>query len=96
MMAQQTTAATLATSGVATTATVAAVRPTGMQINLAPVVDIDLTVFRNGVPGADDAPGGGAARVPGSPATRRQPAGEVRSVEPIVTVDRLGHARLTA
>jgi hypothetical protein len=50
MMAQQTTAAMLATTGVATTATVAGVRPTGMQINLSPVVDIDLTVFRNGVP----------------------------------------------
>ena len=50
MMAQQTTAAMLATTGVATTATVAGVRPTGMQINMAPVVDIDLTVFRNGVP----------------------------------------------
>jgi hypothetical protein len=50
MMAQQTMAATLATTSVATTATVAAARPTGMQINLSPVVDIDLTVFRNGVP----------------------------------------------
>lgn len=50
MMAQQTTAATLATTGVATMATVAGVRPTGMQINFSPVVDIDLTVFRNGVP----------------------------------------------
>jgi hypothetical protein len=50
MMAQQTTAATLASTGVATTATVAAARPTGTQINLSPVVDIDLTVFRNGVP----------------------------------------------
>lgn len=50
MMQQQTVAAQVSTTGVATTATVVAVRPTGMQINLAPVVEMDLTVFRNGVP----------------------------------------------
>ena len=59
MMAQQTTAAMLATTGVATTATVAGVRPTGMQINMAPVVDIDLTVFRNGLTQSVGQPGSG-------------------------------------
>ncbi|MGD9996606.1 MAG: hypothetical protein AB7U39_06725, partial [Ilumatobacteraceae bacterium] len=46
MMAQQTAAAHLAVNGVAAIATVAAVRPTGMEINLSPVVDIDLMVMR--------------------------------------------------
>jgi hypothetical protein len=50
MMAQQTTAAHLAVNGVPAVATVAAVRPTGMQINLSPVVDIDLMVMRDGIP----------------------------------------------
>ncbi|MCU1359180.1 MAG: hypothetical protein JWN99_469 [Ilumatobacteraceae bacterium] len=46
MMAGQMTAM----SGVATTATVVAARPTGTQINAEPVIDMDLTVFRNGMP----------------------------------------------
>lgn len=50
MMAQQTAAANAAMNGVATTVTIAGIRQTGMQLNFAPVVDLDLTVFRNGVP----------------------------------------------
>ncbi len=50
MMAQQTAAAQAAVTGVDATATVAGVRQTGMQVNFAPVVDLDLTVLRNGVP----------------------------------------------
>ncbi|MBI5089564.1 MAG: hypothetical protein HZB15_12100 [Actinobacteria bacterium] len=50
MMAQQTAAAHLAVNGVPAMATVAAVRPTGMEINLSPVVDIDLMVMRGGAP----------------------------------------------
>ena len=50
MMAQQTAAATMAVHGVDSTATVAGIRPTGMQVNFDAVVDIDLTVFRNGLP----------------------------------------------
>jgi hypothetical protein len=50
MMAQQTAAAHLAVNGVAATATVTAVRPTGMELNMAPVVDIDLMVMRGAIP----------------------------------------------
>ena len=45
MMAQQTAAAQAAVTGVDATATVAGVRQTGMQVNFAPVVDLDLTVL---------------------------------------------------
>lgn len=62
MIAQQTAAAQMAVHGIASTATVAAVRPTGALMNFDPVVDIDLTVFRNGVP---------------MPATVRQPVPQV-------------------
>ena len=62
MIAQQTAAAQMAVTGIASTATVAAVRQTGAQINFDPVLDIDLTVFRNGVP---------------MPATVRQPVPQV-------------------
>lgn len=62
MIAQQTAAAQMAVHGIAATATVAAVRPTGAQMNFDPVCDIDLTVFRNGVP---------------MPATVRQPVPQV-------------------
>ena len=50
MIRQQTVNATMAVHGVATTAVVASVRPTGQMMNLAPVVEVDLTVFRGGVP----------------------------------------------
>lgn len=50
MIEQQTANATMALHGTDSTATVVAVRPTGMQMNFSPVIDLDLTVFRNGVP----------------------------------------------
>lgn len=50
MMAQQTAAAQAAVTGIDATATIAGVRQTGMQLNYSPVVDIDLTVIRNGLP----------------------------------------------
>ena len=50
MMAQQTAAAQAAVNGIDATATIAAIRQTGMQLNFAPVVDLDLTVIRNGLP----------------------------------------------
>lgn len=62
MIAQQTAAAQMAVHGIDSTATVAGVRPTGAQMNFDPVLDIDLTVFRNGVP---------------MPATVRQPVPQV-------------------
>ncbi len=50
MMAQQTAAANAAMNGADATVTIAGIRQTGMQLNFAPVVDLDLTVLRNGVP----------------------------------------------
>jgi len=50
MMQQQTAAATMAIHGVDATGTISAVRQTGMQMNFAPVIDLDLTVIRNGIP----------------------------------------------
>lgn len=50
MMQQQTAAAQAAVTGVDATVTIAGVRPTGMQVNFAPVVDLDLTVLRDGLP----------------------------------------------
>jgi hypothetical protein len=52
MMAQQTTAAALATSGTAerATAQITAVHDTGIVINLQPVLQISLLVFRDGLP----------------------------------------------
>jgi hypothetical protein len=46
MMTQQATAV----NGVPATATIVAVRPTSTVVNMAPVVEIDLTVIRNGMP----------------------------------------------
>jgi hypothetical protein len=62
MIQQQTYAAHMAVHGIPSTATVVAVRPTGAQLNFDPVLDVDLTVFRNGVP---------------VPATVRQPVPQV-------------------
>lgn len=50
MMQQQTEAAMMATQGVDAMATISGVRQTGMQMNLSPVIDVDLMVFRNGIP----------------------------------------------
>lgn len=50
MMAQQTAGAHLATTGADATATIAGVRPTGMQVNFSPIVELDLTIVRNGIP----------------------------------------------
>jgi len=50
MMQQQTAAAMMATHGSDATATISGVRQTGMQMNFAPVIDLDLMVFRNGIP----------------------------------------------
>ena len=50
MMAQQTAAISLATTGEDATAQVVAARDTGTQINLQPVLEIDLLVMRDGQP----------------------------------------------
>ncbi len=50
MMQQQTAASMMAIQGQDATATISGLRQTGMQVNFAPVIDIDLTVFRNGIP----------------------------------------------
>ena len=50
MMQQQTAASMMAVHGADATATIAAVRQTGMQMNFSPVLDVDLMVFRNGIP----------------------------------------------
>jgi hypothetical protein len=50
MMAQQTAAMQLATTGEDATAQVVAARDTGTQINLQPVLEIDLLVMRTGQP----------------------------------------------
>jgi len=50
MMQQQTAASMMAVHGTDATATISGVRQTGMQLNFAPVIDVDLTVFRNGIP----------------------------------------------
>jgi hypothetical protein len=47
MMAQQTAATTLATTGEAATAQVLASRDTGSQINMQPIVEVDLLVTRS-------------------------------------------------
>jgi hypothetical protein len=50
MMAQQTAAANIATTGVDATASVIAVRDTGAQVNFQPMCEIDLTVMPDGLP----------------------------------------------
>ena len=50
MMAQQTAAMQLATTGEDATAQVVAARDTGTQINLQPILEIDLLVMRDGQP----------------------------------------------
>lgn len=54
MMAQQTAATMMGThasaNGIDATAAVSAIRQTGMQLNLAIVLDIDLVVLRGGIP----------------------------------------------
>jgi hypothetical protein len=50
MMAQQTAAMQLATTGEDATAQVVAARDTGTQINLQPVLEVDLLVMRTGQP----------------------------------------------
>jgi hypothetical protein len=50
MMAQQTAAMQLATTGEDATAQVVAARDTGTQINLQPILEIDLLVIRDGQP----------------------------------------------
>jgi hypothetical protein len=47
LMAQQTATATLATTGEAATAQVLASRDTGAQINMQPIVEVDLMVTRS-------------------------------------------------
>lgn len=47
MLAQQTAAATLATTGEAATAQVLASRDTGSQVNMQPIVEVDLMVTRS-------------------------------------------------
>lgn len=50
MMAQQTEAAKIATTGIDATATITAVRQGGQMINYQPVIEIDLTVMPQGLP----------------------------------------------
>ena len=50
MLAQQTAATTLAASGEAVTAQVLATRDTGTQVNMQPVLEIDLLVTRASQP----------------------------------------------
>lgn len=50
MMEQQTAALQLGATGEVAQAQVVAARETGMQLNLQPVLDIDLLVHRDGVP----------------------------------------------
>ncbi|HEY5014044.1 MAG TPA: hypothetical protein VIK61_15275 [Acidimicrobiia bacterium] len=50
MLAQQTAAAQLVTTGETAEAQVVAARDTGTQINLQPVLEIDLLVMRQGQP----------------------------------------------
>jgi hypothetical protein len=50
MLAQQTLAAQLATSGERAEAQVVAARDTGTQINMQPMLELDLLVMRTGQP----------------------------------------------
>jgi hypothetical protein len=50
VMQQQAAATTLAVNGQPATASITGLRQTGMQVNFAPVVEIDLVVLRNGIP----------------------------------------------
>jgi hypothetical protein len=50
MMAQQTQAANIATTGVDARATIAAVGQTGAMVNFQPTLKIDLTVLPEGLP----------------------------------------------
>jgi hypothetical protein len=50
MMAAQTKAANIAATGVEATAAVAVARQTGAQVNLEPVVELELTVMPAGLP----------------------------------------------
>jgi hypothetical protein len=50
MMAQQTAAMRLSTTGETAQAQIVASRDTGMQVNLQPMLEIDLLVMRDGQP----------------------------------------------
>jgi hypothetical protein len=50
MMAQQTQAANLSTTGISAAATVVALREGFGEINLQPIVEIDLTILPSGLP----------------------------------------------
>jgi hypothetical protein len=50
MMADQTAAANIAATGTPASASITAVRQTGAMVNFQPAVELDLTVFPDGLP----------------------------------------------
>lgn len=83
MMAQQTAAMRLATTGEDATAQVVAARDTGTQINLQPILEIDLLVMRDGQPPYPaTVPSDGGPGAAGAGRRRLHGVGAGRSGEP--------------